>query len=76
VWHHPGRRVPVRWVLVRDVTGEHDSQAFLVWEVCCQARFARSFLFPAASPPPSSRAFAGTHAEAWVERPLTTFHPA
>ena len=25
---------------------------------------------------PSSRAFAGTHAEAWVERPLTTFHPA
>jgi hypothetical protein len=29
VWDHPGRRVPVRWVLVRDVVGEHDPQAFL-----------------------------------------------
>jgi hypothetical protein len=29
VWDHPGRRVPVRWVLVRDVKGEHDPQAFL-----------------------------------------------
>jgi hypothetical protein len=29
VWDHPGRRVPVRWVLVRDVAGEHDPQAFL-----------------------------------------------
>jgi hypothetical protein len=29
VWDHPGRRVPVRWVLVRDVLGEHDPQAFL-----------------------------------------------
>ena len=27
VW--PGRRVPVRWVLVRDVVGDHDPQAFL-----------------------------------------------
>jgi hypothetical protein len=26
---HPGRRVPVRWVLVRDVVGDHDPQAFL-----------------------------------------------
>ena len=29
VWDHPGRRVPVRWVLVRDVVGEHDPQAFV-----------------------------------------------
>src|SRR3954463_1145938 len=29
VWDHPGRRVPVRWVLVRDVGGEHDPQAFV-----------------------------------------------
>jgi hypothetical protein len=29
VWDHPGRRVPVRWVLVRDVVGDHDPQAFL-----------------------------------------------
>ena len=29
VWDHPGRRVPVRWVLVRDVGGDHDPQAFL-----------------------------------------------
>jgi hypothetical protein len=29
VWDHPGWRVPVRWVLVRDVVGEHDPQAFL-----------------------------------------------
>jgi hypothetical protein len=29
VWDHAGRRVPVRWVLVRDVGGEHDPQAFL-----------------------------------------------
>ena len=26
---HPGRRLPVRWVLVRDVVGDHDPQAFL-----------------------------------------------
>ena len=29
MWDHPGRRVPVRWVLVREVVGEHDPQAFL-----------------------------------------------
>ena len=29
MWDHPGRRVPVRWVLVRDVVGDHDPQAFL-----------------------------------------------
>jgi hypothetical protein len=29
VWHHPGMRVPIRWVLVRDVEGEREPQAFL-----------------------------------------------
>src|SRR3954465_573340 len=29
VWHHPGMRGPVRWVLVRDVEGEREPQAFL-----------------------------------------------
>ena len=29
VWDHPGRRVPVRWVLVRNVVGDHAPQAFL-----------------------------------------------
>jgi hypothetical protein len=29
VWYHPGRRVPIRYVLVRDVAGELKPQAFL-----------------------------------------------
>ena len=29
VWHHPGMRVPIRWVLVRDVEGGREPQAFL-----------------------------------------------
>src|ERR671927_799596 len=29
LWHHPGRQVPIRWVLVRDVAGEKQPQAFL-----------------------------------------------
>jgi hypothetical protein len=29
LWHHPGRLVPIRYVLVRDVTGEFKPQAFL-----------------------------------------------
>src|ERR687883_1518766 len=29
LWHHPGMHVPIRWVLVRDVTGEKEPQAFL-----------------------------------------------
>jgi DDE superfamily endonuclease len=29
VWHHPGMRVPIRWVLVRDGEGEKKPQAFL-----------------------------------------------
>ena len=29
VWHHPGMRVPIRWVLVRDAEGEREPQAFL-----------------------------------------------
>jgi hypothetical protein len=29
LWHHPGRVVPIRYVLVRDVAGELKPQAFL-----------------------------------------------
>jgi hypothetical protein len=29
IWHHPGRLVPIRYVLVRDVAGELRPQAFL-----------------------------------------------
>src|SRR5205085_1502756 len=29
LWHHPGTRVPIRWVLVRDPSGEKEPQAFL-----------------------------------------------
>ena len=29
LWYHPGKRVPIRWVLVRDVAGEFEPQAFL-----------------------------------------------
>ena len=29
VWHHPGMRVPIRWLLVRDAEGEREPQAFL-----------------------------------------------
>jgi hypothetical protein len=29
VWYHPGRQVPIRWVLVRDVAGEFAPQGFL-----------------------------------------------
>jgi hypothetical protein len=29
VWNHPGRRVPIRYVLVRDPQGELEPQAFL-----------------------------------------------
>ena len=29
LWHHPGRLVPIRYVMVRDVTGELRPQAFL-----------------------------------------------
>jgi DDE superfamily endonuclease len=29
LWHHPGRRVPIRWVLVRDPSREKEPQAFL-----------------------------------------------
>ena len=29
LWHHPGRLVPIRYVLVRDVEGELRPQAFL-----------------------------------------------
>jgi hypothetical protein len=29
IWHHPGRLVPIRYVLVRDVAGAFKPQAFL-----------------------------------------------
>ncbi len=29
IWHHPGRQVTIRWVLVRDGDGEKPPQAFL-----------------------------------------------
>jgi len=29
VWDHPGKRVPIRWILVRDVSGEFEPQALL-----------------------------------------------
>jgi DDE superfamily endonuclease len=29
IWHHPGRQVAIRWVLVRDGEGEKPPQAFL-----------------------------------------------
>ena len=29
LWYHPGKQVPVRWVLVRDVAGAFEPQAFL-----------------------------------------------
>jgi hypothetical protein len=29
LWHHPGKRVPVLWLLVRDVAGEFEPQGFV-----------------------------------------------
>jgi hypothetical protein len=29
LWYHPGRSVPIRWVLVRDLAGEFEPQALL-----------------------------------------------
>jgi hypothetical protein len=29
LWHHPGKRVPIRWVLVRDGAGKFEPQGFL-----------------------------------------------
>jgi DDE superfamily endonuclease len=33
LWHHPGMRVAIRWVLVRDPSGEKEPQAFLCTEL-------------------------------------------
>jgi hypothetical protein len=33
IWHHPGRWVPIRYVLVRDVEGKFRPQAFLCTDV-------------------------------------------
>jgi hypothetical protein len=37
LWHHPGRQVPIRWVLVRDVAGEKEAQAFVCTDVAADA---------------------------------------
>jgi hypothetical protein len=29
IWYHPGKRVPIRWLLVRDVVGAFEPQGFL-----------------------------------------------
>jgi DDE superfamily endonuclease len=29
LWYHPGKRVPIRWLLVRDVAGDFEPQGFL-----------------------------------------------
>ena len=29
LWYHPGKHVPIRWLLVRDVAGEFEPQGFL-----------------------------------------------
>ena len=29
LWHHPGKQVPVRWLLVRDAAGTFEPQAFV-----------------------------------------------
>ena len=29
LWYHPGKQVPIRWVLVRDAAGEFEPQVFL-----------------------------------------------
>lgn len=36
LWHHPGRRVPIRWVLVRDPSGEKEPQAFLCTDLSAE----------------------------------------
>ena len=33
LWDHPGKRVAIRYVLMRDVAGDHDPQAFLCTDV-------------------------------------------
>ena len=41
LWHYPGKRVPIRWLLVRDVAGEFEPQCFLsptrtpIRSTCC-----------------------------------------
>lgn len=36
LWHHPGMRVAIRWVLVRDPSGEKDPQAFLCTDLTAE----------------------------------------
>jgi hypothetical protein len=37
VWDHPGKRVPIRWVLVRDVAGAFEPQALLCTDLDADA---------------------------------------
>jgi hypothetical protein len=46
LWYHPGKQVPIRWVLVRDVAGELEPQAFL----CTDLGVSRSEIAWAADP--------------------------
>jgi hypothetical protein len=36
LWHHPGMRVAIRWVLVRDPSGEKEPQAFLCTDLSAE----------------------------------------
>lgn len=42
IWYHPGKQVPVRWLLVRDAAGKFEPQAFACTDqaadpIACQA---------------------------------------
>ena len=41
IWHHPGRLVPIRYGLVRDVAGEFKPQAFLCTDLDADANLFR-----------------------------------
>jgi hypothetical protein len=38
LWYHPGKQVPIRWVLVRDDTGAFEPQAFLCTDQAADPR--------------------------------------
>ena len=50
IWHHPGRLVPIRYGLVRDVAGEFKPQAFLCTDLDADANLFR----------PAAQALAGS----------------
>ena len=59
VWDHPGKRVPIRWVLVRDGAGEFEPQALLCTDLAadpdpglvCAALVRRGDVGRSAAPP-------------------------